>query len=84
MQDLDVEEKPRIWVLNKVDLLDASTDANVLEPPDGTVAVRTSAITGVGLERLLSTIEATVQRVTSVRQGKGTGWVRSDQTWAGR
>ena len=62
LQDLGVLDKPRIMALNKVDLLDETVDADILNRAlsfaDGNVkSVFTSAQTGAGLDELLGEID---------------------------
>ena len=67
LKELGVQEKPRLLVLNKADLLEppigeaGELDAALLQPSGGSPAVLTSAVTGLGLEKLLQTVQATLR-----------------------
>ena len=69
LADLDVAHKPRILVLNKTDMLGESRGLSALETrPSGTDvrAVFTSALTGEGLDDLLSEIDAVLLEQAAV------------------
>ena len=62
--ELDVLEKPRIEVLNKIDLLDAEERRRVQERAAARGEVAVSALTGEGMDALLAAIDA---RSTPIR-----------------
>ena len=65
LKELGVENKPRVLVLNKADLLDPDVDQSMLATVGGAPAVLTSVATHVGLEELLEVIEAEVQQIAN-------------------
>ena len=62
LRDLGVENRPRLHVLNKSDLL-SEEDMNLLQRANGhgREVVFTSAVTGAGLEDLLARIDSAIQ-----------------------
>lgn len=58
--EIGAGDKPRLLVLNKIDLLDAEarTELRISRPE----AIQVSAVTGEGLDRLLAGIESTFER----------------------
>ncbi len=72
LAELEVQEKPRLEVLNKVDLL-PDGECNLIGPQ----AIAISARTGEGLDRLLARIDAAlvvdpiVRKILDVPQGEG-------------
>ncbi len=56
--ELDSLSKPRIEVMNKIDLLDAGQRLGLEERANATGEVAVSAVTGEGLESLLASIDA--------------------------
>jgi GTP-binding protein HflX len=70
LKELEAEKKPRLRVMNKVDLLDVEVAAGLLN--DGLLDAKTvyvSAAEGTGLDKLLSRIDAMIEedRVSRVR-----------------
>jgi tRNA modification GTPase len=66
--------RPYLVVQNKIDLLDGAVAGSVAELPAGTggagkAAIRTSALTGAGLEELRAAILAELQAGSSVAEG---------------
>jgi GTP-binding protein HflX len=61
LRDLGVEDRPRLHVLNKVDRL-SPEEFEALQPSNGRTdrTVFTSAVTGAGLDDLLSRVDATM------------------------
>jgi GTP-binding protein HflX len=63
LKELDAEKKPRLRVMNKIDLLDEevaqSVQADALREDSKTVYV--SAVEGTGLDRLLARIDAMIE-----------------------
>jgi GTP-binding protein HflX len=63
LKELEAEKKPRLRVMNKVDLLDDEVaqglQADAMRPDSKTVYV--SAIEGTGLERLLARVDAMIE-----------------------
>jgi GTPase len=66
LKELEAGNKPRLRVMNKVDLLDEEVaealikDSRNHEGPDGAGDIYVSAVKGTGLERLLGSIDATI------------------------
>jgi GTP-binding protein HflX len=62
LKELDAEKKPRLRVMNKVDLLDEEVAANLIADAarNGARALYVSAIEGTGLDRLLERIDAMI------------------------
>ncbi len=63
LKELEAEKKPRLRVMNKVDLLDEEVARSLLADADrpGTKTVYVSAIEGTGLETLLRRIDAMIE-----------------------
>jgi GTP-binding protein HflX len=63
LKELEVEKKPRLRVMNKVDLLDVEVAAGLMRDAlrDGSNTVYVSAAEGTGLERLLARIDAMIE-----------------------
>jgi GTP-binding protein HflX len=63
LKELEVEKKPRLRVMNKVDLLDVEVAAGLMRDAlrDGSNTVYVSAAEGTGLERLLARVDAMIQ-----------------------
>ena len=63
LKELEAEKKPRLRVMNKVDLLDdevaQSLQADAMRPDSNTVYV--SATEGTGLDRLLARVDAMIE-----------------------
>ena len=70
LKELEVEKKPRLRVMNKVDLLDVEIAADLLNNPmPDAKTVYVSAAEGKGLDRLLTRIDALIDEdpITRVR-----------------
>jgi GTP-binding protein HflX len=71
LKELEVEKKPRLRVMNKVDLLDVEVAAGLMRDAlrDDSNTVYVSAAEGTGLERLLSRVDAMIEedQVSRVR-----------------
>jgi GTPase len=63
LKELEAEKKPRLRVMNKVDLLDVEVAQSLLDDAlrDNTKTVYVSATEGTGLERLLARIDAMIE-----------------------
>jgi GTPase len=63
LKELEVEKKPRLRVMNKVDLLDVEVAAGLMRDAlrDGSNTVYVSAAEGTGLERLLARVDAMIE-----------------------
>jgi len=63
LKELEAEKKPRLRVMNKVDLLDEEVAQSLLADAarSGSKTVYVSAVEGTGLERLLSRIDAMIE-----------------------
>jgi len=62
LKELEVEKKPRLRVMNKVDLLDEDVAASLMAEDHGaSKTLYVSAIEGTGLERLLDRIDALIE-----------------------
>jgi GTP-binding protein HflX len=63
LKELEVEKKPRLRVMNKVDLLDVEVAAGLMRDAlrDDSNSVYVSAAEGTGLERLLAHIDAMIE-----------------------
>jgi GTP-binding protein HflX len=63
LKELEVEKKPRLRVMNKVDLLDVEVAAGLMRDAlrDGSNTVYVSAAEGKGLERLLQRVDAMIE-----------------------
>ena len=63
LKELEVEKKPRLRVMNKVDLLDEEVAANLMADAarDGVKTVYVSAVEGTGLDRLLQRIDDMIE-----------------------
>ena len=63
LKELEVEKKPRLRVMNKVDLLDVEVAAGLMRDAlrDDSNTVYVSASEGTGLERLLARIDAMIE-----------------------
>jgi GTPase len=62
LKELEVEKKPRLRVMNKLDLLDEEVAASLMadEARSGKI-VYVSAVEGMGLDRLLESIDAMIE-----------------------
>lgn len=71
LKELEAEKKPRLRVMNKVDLLDEDVAANLIADAarEGSNIVYVSAAEGIGLDRLLARIDEMIDedRVSRVR-----------------
>jgi GTPase len=63
LKELEVEKKPRLRVMNKVDLLDVEVAETLMNDAlrDGSNTVYVSAAEGTGLDRLLARIDAMIE-----------------------
>jgi len=73
LKELEAEKKPRLRVMNKIDLLDEEMAENLINDSlregaqsqgtgsDGIKTVYVSAVEGTGLDRLLARIDATIE-----------------------
>jgi GTP-binding protein HflX len=63
LKELEVEKKPRLRVMNKVDLLDVEVAAGLMRDAlrDDSNTVYVSAAEGTGLDRLLGRIDAMIE-----------------------
>jgi GTPase len=63
LKELEVEKKPRLRVMNKVDLLDVEVAESLMNDAlrDGSNTVYVSAAEGTGLDRLLTRIDAMIE-----------------------
>ena len=63
LKELEVEKKPRLRVMNKVDLLDVEVVETLMNDAlrDGSNTVYVSAAEGTGLDRLLARIDAMIE-----------------------
>jgi GTP-binding protein HflX len=63
LKELEVEKKPRLRVMNKVDLLDEEVAETLMNDAlrDGSNTVYVSAAEGTGLDRLLARIDAMIE-----------------------
>jgi GTP-binding protein HflX len=63
LKELEVEKKPRLRVMNKVDLLDVEVAAGLMRDAlrDDSNTVYVSAAEGTGLERLLARVDAMIE-----------------------
>jgi GTP-binding protein HflX len=67
LKELEVEKKPRLRVMNKVDLLDVEVAEGLMSAPqdhagpEGVRTVYVSATEGTGLDRLLERIDAMIE-----------------------
>ena len=61
LSDLQVDDKPRLIVMNKADLLGDEVSLDLLERMPGPSSVLTSAQTGLGLNRLLIMLEKALE-----------------------
>ena len=63
LKELEVEKKPRLRVMNKVDLLDEEVAESLMNDAlrDGSNTVYVSAAEGTGLDRLLARIDAMIE-----------------------
>ena len=63
LKELEAEKKPRLRVMNKIDLLDVEVAQSLLTDAarSGSKTVYVSAVEGTGLETLLSRIDATIE-----------------------
>jgi GTP-binding protein HflX len=63
LKELEVEKKPRLRVMNKVDLLDVEVAAGLMRDAlrDGSNTVYVSAAEGTGLDRLLERVDAMIE-----------------------
>lgn len=66
LKELEVEKKPRLRVMNKIDLLDEDVAQRLLHDPltrrnDGAGTVYVSAVDGAGLDHLLARIDALIE-----------------------
>ncbi len=61
LEELEVDQKPRILVMNKVDLLGPGVETGLLSDALGPPSVLTSAQTGLGLDTLLAMIQETIE-----------------------
>jgi GTPase len=71
LKELEAEKKPRLRVMNKVDLLDAEVAESLMNDAsrEGSNVVYVSAVEGTGLDRLLARIDNMIDedRVSRVR-----------------
>jgi len=63
LKELEVEKKPRLRVMNKVDLLDVEVAEGLLNDPsrNGSNTVYVSAAEGTGLDKLLARMDAMIE-----------------------
>ncbi|MGA8502267.1 MAG: GTPase HflX [Candidatus Sulfotelmatobacter sp.] len=63
LKELEVEKKPRLRVMNKVDLLDMEVAESLMNDAqrDGSNTVYVSAAEGIGLDRLLARVDAMIE-----------------------
>jgi GTP-binding protein HflX len=63
LKELEAEKKPRLRVMNKVDLLDAEVAENLIADSqrDGSNTVYVSAVEGTGLDQLLARVDAMIE-----------------------
>jgi GTP-binding protein HflX len=63
LKELEVEKKPRLRVMNKVDLLDVEVAAGLMRDAlrDDSNTVYVSAAEGTGLDRLLERVDAMIE-----------------------
>jgi len=62
LKELEAEKKPRLHVMNKVDLLDEEVTASLLaDAAHGGKTLYVSAVEGTGLDRLLERIDAMIE-----------------------
>jgi GTP-binding protein HflX len=63
LKELEAEKKPRLRVMNKVDLLDTEVAENLIADSqrDGANAVYVSAVDGTGLDQLLGRVDAMIE-----------------------
>jgi GTP-binding protein HflX len=63
LKELEAEKKPRLRVMNKVDLLDVEVAENLINDslPDDSNTVYVSAAEGTGLDKLLARIDAMIE-----------------------
>lgn len=63
LKELEAEKKPRLRVMNKVDLLDEEVAENLMADAarEGSRTIYVSAIDGIGLPRLLERIDAMIE-----------------------
>jgi len=63
LKDLEAEKRPRLRVMNKVDLLDEEVAASLMADAsrEGAKTLYVSAIDGTGLDRLLDRIDAMIE-----------------------
>ena len=63
LKELEVEKKPRLRVMNKVDLLDVEVAETLMNDAsrDGSNTVYVSAAEGTGMDRLLARIDAMIE-----------------------
>jgi len=63
LKELEVEKKPRLRVMNKVDLLDVEVAEGLMNDSrrEGSNTVYVSAVEGTGLDRLLERIDAMIE-----------------------
>jgi GTP-binding protein HflX len=62
LKELEAEQKPRLRVMNKVDLLDVEVAESLVKgAPPGAKTVYVSAAEGTGLDRLLARIDAMIE-----------------------
>ena len=61
LEELGVDQKPRILVMNKVDLLGRGVETGLLSETPGPPSVLTSAQTGLGLDKLLGMIQEALE-----------------------
>jgi GTP-binding protein HflX len=63
LKELEAEKKPRLRVMNKVDLLDVEVAENLMAdaPRDDANTVYVSAVEGTGLNKLLARIDAMIE-----------------------
>ncbi len=62
LKELEAEQKPRLRVMNKVDLLDVEVAESLVKgAPPGAKTVYVSAAEGTGLDRLLERIDAMIE-----------------------
>jgi GTPase len=71
LKELEAEKKPRLRVMNKVDLLDEEVAENLMSDAahEGSNIVYVSAVEGTGLEQLLACIDSRIDedRVSRIR-----------------
>jgi GTPase len=63
LKELEAEKKPRLRVMNKVDLLDTEVAENLIADSqrDGSKTLYVSAVDGTGLDQLLARIDAMIE-----------------------